>query len=263
MKRTRIALAAFTAAGVTALAACHGSAIADEKLTLLLHAERAPATDPKAPLDAMAIDCMRTWSNDIELTANLPPVYTGDTAKANCRKKLDTFLNDATRNPDKVAFDDVTRTVNVRRAMALLAEHRGAAVRPPTADDRPPRMAAPRNTAATPPVPGTPSVGGNVDLGTASANVDKIDTLCQEIKKRAALADPKTPMARYAGFCDRRVESLRQRITALQQNGTEQQAGYITSNTQHVLDAAQRLLDTNGASPPRVAPPKTLKPASN
>jgi hypothetical protein len=262
MKRTRIALAAFTAASVAALAACHGSSIADEKLTLLLHAERAPASDPKAPLDPMAINCMRTWSNDIELTANLPPVYTGDAAKTNCRTKLDTFLNDATRNPDKIAFDDVTRPVNVRRAMALLAEHRGT-IRPPTADERPPRMTTPRNTAATPPVPGTPTVGGNVDLAAASANVDKIDALCQEVKKRAALADPKTPMARYAGFCDRRVESLRQRITSLQQNGTEQQAGYLTSNTQHVLDAAQRLIDTNGYAPPRAAPPKTLKPASN
>ena len=263
MNRTRIAFAAITAASVSALAACHGASIADEKLTLLLHAERAPASDPKAPLDPMAVQCMRTWSNDIELTANLPPVYTGDTAKANCRTKLDTFLDDATRNPDKIAFGDVTRTVNVRRAMALLAEHRAAAVHPPTADDRPPRMAAPRNQGATPPVPGTPSIGGNVDLNTASANVDKIDALCQEVKKRAALADPKTPMARYAGFCDLRVASLRERITTVQQSGSAQQAGYLTSNTQHVLDAAQRLLDTNGAAPPRAAPPKTLKPASN
>jgi len=72
MNLSRIAVVALGAAGL-GLAACHGSGVpSDAQLTQLLHSERATPNDPKAPLDAAAVNCLRAWSGDVELSASLP-----------------------------------------------------------------------------------------------------------------------------------------------------------------------------------------------
>ena len=92
-------------AGITA---CHGSHTpSDVQLTQLLRVERAQATDPRAPLDGSAINCLRAWSGDVELSAALPPSLSGDAVKTACRQRLDGWIADATRNPDKIKFEEV------------------------------------------------------------------------------------------------------------------------------------------------------------
>ncbi len=105
MNMHRIAVAALAAASFAGLAACHGARTpSDAELTQLLHSERAPPNDPQAPLDAAAVDCLRAWSGDVELNAALPPSASGEAIKTSCRQRLDGWIADATRNPDKITL---------------------------------------------------------------------------------------------------------------------------------------------------------------
>ena len=137
MKQDRIALIALAAACIVGMTACNRTHTpSDAQLTQLLRVERAPATDPQAPLDPAAVNCLRAWSGDVELTATLPAVTTGEAAKKMCRQRLDGWIADATRNPDKVKFEEVSAPPSVRRAVALLAEHRAATAGTPMPSPR-------------------------------------------------------------------------------------------------------------------------------
>jgi hypothetical protein len=161
MKTDRIGLLVIAAACIAGVTACnHARQLSDVQLTQLLRSERASATDPRAPLDASAIDCLRAWSGDAELAKSLPPAANGEAAKTSCKPRIDKYLADAARNPDKVKFEELSAPPSVRRATELLAEHRSAAVQLPSATDRPPSALNP----AAPSAPAAP-----VDLTPATA----------------------------------------------------------------------------------------------
>ena len=236
MNMDRIALAALAAACVAGMAACSGShTLSDVQLTQLLHVERVAASDPNAPLDTPAVDCLRAWSGDIELSGALPPAATTEDTKKACRQRIDGWIADATRNPDKVPFEDAASPPSVRRAVALLAERRQTiAPRLPSATDRPPQALV-SNT------PAEPANTGPVDLTAAVNAVNELDGLCQKAKQANASGNTSQPVARYASYCDKRIEQLRTRISMLQQNGNEQQAQTITQNVQRTLEVARQI----------------------
>ena len=238
MNLSRIAVVALGAAGL-GLAACHGSgAPTDAQLTQLLHSERATPSDPKAPLDAAAVNCLRAWSGDVELTASLPPSASGDAVKEACKTRVNGWIADAGRNPDKLAFDDVSKPPAVKRAMALLAEHQplnAMAPKLPSANEPPPSAMMPGAAQPTAPV-----ATGPVDMTEAITAVDELDGLCQKAKQAAA-TDTTQPIARYASYCDKRIEQMRSRISFLQQRGTPQQARMMTDNVKRTLDVGRKL----------------------
>jgi hypothetical protein len=239
MNTDRIALAVLAAACLGGMAACQRTHVpSDAQLTRLLHVERASATDAGAPLDASAVECLKAWSGDVEMVASLPPSMTGDPAKQACRKRVDGWIADATRNPDKIGFDDVAAPASVRRAMALLAEHRAnLAQSMPAPSDQPPRALVTPN--AVPTAPAAPD--GPIDLGAASAAVDELDTLCQKATQAAASGDTSQPLSRYASYCPKRIEQLRARISVIQQHGNSQQAKVLTDNVQRTLVMARQI----------------------
>lgn len=247
MKLSRIAVAAIGAAGL-GLAACHGSGTpSDAQLTQLLHSERATPSDPKAPLDAAAVNCLRAWSGDVELSASLPPSASGEAIKQACKTRLSSWFADASRNPDKLAFEDVSKPPAVKRAMALLAEHSPlAAMAPkmPAANDRPPAAMMP-NAGMQPP----PAAEGPVDMTEAVTAVDELDGLCQKAKQQAASGDAGQPLARYASYCDKRIEQMRTRIAMLQQRGNPQQARMMTENAKRTLEVGRKLAAGGQAGP--------------
>lgn len=246
MNMDRIALAALAAACVAGMTACSGShTLSDVQLTRLLHVERVAASDPNAPLDAPAVACLRAWSGDVELSGGLPPAATTEDAKKACRQRIDGWIADATRNPDKLAFEDAASPPSVRRAVALLAERRQAiAPRLPAPTDRPP-PALVSNT------PAAPANTGPVDLTAAVNAVNDLDGLCQKAKQANASGNTTQPIARYASYCDKRIEQLRTRISMIQQNGNAQQAQTMTQNVQRTLDVARQIeARQNGAPKP-------------
>ncbi len=246
MNLSRIAVVALGAAGL-GLAACHGSGTpTDAQLTQLLHNDRAAPSDPKAPLDAAAVNCLRAWSGDVELTASLPPSASGDAVKQACKTRVDGWIADASRNPDKLAFDTVSKPPAVKRAMALLAEHSPmAAMAPklPGANEPPPAAMMPGTMQPA------PVASGPVDMSEAVAAVDELDGLCQKAKQQAASGDSAQPLARYASYCDKRIDQMRQRISMLQQRGNPQQAKMMTENAKRTLEVGRKLALGGQAQP--------------
>ncbi len=243
MNQDRIALIALAAACIAGMTACSRTHTpSDMQLTQLLRVERASATDPQAPLDPAAVNCLRAWSGDVELSATLPAVTTGEAAKKMCRQRLDSWIADAARNPDKMKFEDVSAPPSVRRAVALLSEHRAATVgqspMPSSHDQPPPGLMAPN---APPSVP--------VDLTATIAAVGELDGYCQKAKQAAANGETTQPIARYASFCDKRIEQLRTRIAMIQQNGNSQQAQMISNNVQRTLEMARQMASQQAPAP--------------
>jgi len=244
MNRDRIAAVALVAASLGAMTACNRThTLSDIQLTQLLHTERSSATDPNAPLDPQAVDCLRAWSGDIELSGALSPAATSEAGKTACRQRVDGWIADATRNPDKVKFEEASAPASVRRAVKLLADHR-LAVAPrttlPSATDKPP-------AALVNPQP--PTSTGPVDFTAAVAAVNELDSLCQKAKKAAASGDTTQPISRYASFCDKRIEQLRTRMSMIQQNGNAKQAQMLSDNVQRTLEMAHQIDSQTKASP--------------
>ena len=103
MKMDRMGSVVLAAACIAGLAGCdRAREVSDVQLTQLLRSERASAQDPRAPLDPAAVDCLRAWSGDAELAKTLQPAASGDAAKQSCKPKIDAWIADANRNPDKV-----------------------------------------------------------------------------------------------------------------------------------------------------------------
>jgi hypothetical protein len=249
MNWSRIAVAALGAAGL-GLAACHGSRTpTDTQLTQLLHTDRAPANDPKAPLDAAAVNCLRAWSGDVELNSALPPSASGEAVKQSCKTRLDGWIADATRNPDKIAFEDVSKPPAVKRAMALLASNNPLAAMAPKmpGQNEPPPPAlmpggAPQSAPAVNQAP--------IDMTETIANVDELEGLCKKAKEAAASADTTQPLARYASYCDKRIEQMRSRIAFLQQRGNSQQAKMMADNVRRTLEVGRQLAAGGPAAMP-------------
>jgi hypothetical protein len=240
MKKDRIGMFVLAGACIAGLAACHGTReLSDVQLTQLLRTERASATDPRAPLDAGAVDCLKAWSGDANLTGGLQPASSSEAAKTACKQRIDGWIADASRNPDKVRFDELSAPPSVRRAEALLIDHRAVAAMP-SANDRPPAALMPAKPVAMPPPNPTGTVGA-IDVADATAAVDELDSLCQQAKQAAASGDSAQPLARYANYCDKRVQQMRQRITAAANSGNERQVKAVTENAQRVLAVGRQL----------------------
>jgi hypothetical protein len=244
MNTDSIAVVALAAACIGGMTACNRThTLNDVQLTQLLHSERSSATDPRAPLDPPAVECLRAWSGDIELSGALSPAATSEAGKTACRQRIDGWIADATRNPDKVRFEDASAPASVRRAVALLADHRQAfAPRLPSAMDKPP-------AALVGNAPPTPADTGPVDLTAAVAAVNELDSLCRKAKQAAASGDTTQPISRYASFCDKRIEQLRTRMSMIQHNGNARQAQMLSDNVQRTLEMAQQIDSQSKAAP--------------
>jgi len=119
-------LALVVAACALATSACSTRVPTDAELVTLLQRAGTPAGDANAPLDATAVQCLRSWSGDASLTKDLAPAVLADVSKARCRGTIDGWIADSKRNPGKLEFAQVSTPDVARRAMALLAAHQPA-----------------------------------------------------------------------------------------------------------------------------------------
>ena len=250
----RIGVLTVTALAAGTLAACHhATAPTDAQLTRLLRIQSAQPTDPRAPIDPAAVDCLRAWSGDADLSKPLSASW-NDAVKTNCRKRIDGWIADAARNPDRLAFEDVSAPPSVRQAIALMQQHRGV-MAVPASTDQPPPMMMRQNPAA--PAPTLPK--GPVDVSGATAGLNELDGLCKQAKDAAAQG-ANTPIARYATMCDRRIAQLRERVNQLATNGgTSREAEMVSDNVHRMVMFGRQLATATAPaarSNPAPAPPK-------
>ncbi|HEY6895470.1 MAG TPA: hypothetical protein VI258_14950, partial [Rhodanobacteraceae bacterium] len=214
----RLGAVAVTALAGTLAACHHAKTPTDAELTNLLRVQNAQPNDPAARIDPSAVDCLRAWSGDADLAKPLPPAGASDAAKKACRQRIDGWLADATRNPDKLAFEDVSAPPAVRQAIALQQQHRAAAGVLPAHGDQPPAAMMGQAPRAMAPGPAPTLPKGPVDVSAPAAELSELDGLCKQAKDAAA-ASSTAPIARYAPMCERRIAQLRERVNQLQTNG--------------------------------------------
>jgi hypothetical protein len=253
----RLGAVAVTALAAGTLGACHhAKAPTDAQLTTLLRVQTAPPNDPAARIDPSAVDCLRAWSGDAELAKPLPPAAASEPVKKACRQRLDGWIADASRNPDKLAFEDVSAPPAVRQAIALLQQHRATAAMP-ARTDQPPAMMMHPNPGAPAPAPVLPK--GPVDVSAATAELNELDGLCKQAKDAAA-ASSNMPIARYAPMCDRRIAQLRERVNQLSTNGgTTREAEMLSDNVHRMLVFGRQLATAKAPTAPANPPPAPAK----
>jgi hypothetical protein len=179
-------LAFLATACVLGTSACSTHAPTDAELVTLLHREGI-AVDANTPLDATAVQCLRSWSGDASLTRDLPPAIIADASKARCRSTLDGWIADAKRNPAKFDFAAVSSPEVTRRAMALLAAHM------PAVDAAHAATPEPAAAARTRPEPG-PAPEIEATLAHAS-------DLCEEAKTLTANDKSDVRLNRFVEYC--------------------------------------------------------------
>ncbi|GAA0711019.1 hypothetical protein [Dokdonella soli] len=221
------------------VAACmHLREPSDAQLATLLLGERANPADANAPLDTNAIDCLRAWSGDKELAKGLPVRIAGEDGMKSCRGKLDTWVADATRNPDKFRFDDVSAPKTVRRAMALQEARRLSAAANPAAREVPAALARP---AAPPAALATPDP--TVDLGVAGSRLQEAETLCQQTQQAAAKKDANAGLKSFAEFCAGNLSKLRATMEQSAHSGQgSERLDAIAASADNIANVARSVL---------------------
>lgn len=177
----------------------------DAQLGTLLRSERADPADANAALDSLAVECLRGWSDDKELLKDLPMRSAGEEGRKTCRTKLDGWIADAERNPDKFSFADLSAPKTVRRAMGLLAERNVAALNNAASRQAPSALTRP----AAPGGFGYVAPASNVDLGVASMPMQQAESLCEQSAKAATVPDANPRIVTYAKFCATTLRKMR------------------------------------------------------
>jgi hypothetical protein len=204
MNKSGLAAALLCAIGMTACAKLREPN--DAQLTALLHSEFAKPGDPAIQLDGYAVDCLRALSGDKELVKGLPVRIAGEDGVKTCRAKLDAWIADAARNPDKFGFDDVSAPKTVRHAMTLLEANRLAMATHPAARQAPAALAPP--ITLPPPTPiGVPDP--NVNLGAAGARLVTAENLCRQTQEAAAKENADAGLKSFAEYCTDSLARLR------------------------------------------------------
>lgn len=218
-----------SAACLVGVAACGTHVPTNAELTTLLHREGAPEGNPKMALDRMAVMCLRTWSGDSALTADLPPTALLDAAKGQCRSRLDGWLADSARNPAKLDFAQISSPEAVRRAMDLLGLRAGGKELAETSNPAMPR-AAPAPVSAPVPAPDL-----NMVMSTSA-------DLCQQAKDLYAKNPQDMRLYRFSDFCEKHLSETRSEIDRLTTEGNSPRLEQIARSTDRMNKMGERLI---------------------
>ena len=238
MKRFAIAVMA----GALGLAACSQREPTDVQLGSLLRSERADPADPNASFDTPVLTCLRAWSGDVALLQGLPIGVASDDGKKTCRGKVDARIADSSHNPDKFTFAEISTPSVVKRAMALAAARRIAAMNASSA--RPPpgafgRQALPK----APPKPAAPPpLGPPVELGTAGVTLSESEHMCEQLQHRAATSDD-AAVKNYGAACGVSLKRTREAMEAAAARGDSAKVDSYAKTLIRYSAVARTMLD--------------------
>lgn len=211
------------------LAACSGKAdkLSDVELARMLHTEG--LADER--VDAAAVDCLRAWSGDGSLASGLPTELSSDDGKNDCRRHMQGWLDDGSRNPQGLMFADVSTKNTAKRAMTLLAAlpplETPAIVDPGTS----PAEEAPLAEMPTAPLPGA---AADVPADVAEAafadrvnvansthrSLDEFDAACEEALQLAKVRQFPEGALQRISTCKQTASHLRSRVNEVVGRGT-------------------------------------------
>ncbi len=218
----------------------------DAQLGTLLRAERAAVAGTTPPVDALAVECLRAWSDDKELLKNLPMRSAGESGRKSCRARLDGWIADAQRNPDKLTFEEVSAPAAVRRAMSLLDD---VATAPKATAERAPPEKAPADWQPAP-IAGTPETAPDgmqapdpeVDLGAHGATLAKAESACQQVIELTRTPNVNPRVGIFANYCSGTLGRLRRSMENYARKGDSDSIEKAATEAQAMLDSAHRAL---------------------
>jgi len=233
-------------AGALGLAACSHREPTDVQLGTLLRIERAEPSDPSPPFDTALMTCLRAWSGDVGLLTGLPIGVASDDGKKACRVKVDARVADPAHNPDKFTFEEISTPNVVKRAMALAAARRIAAIN--SASTRPPPGAFGKPAQApVPPHPPAeqPPVGPPVELGVAGVTLSESEKACQQLQQMATTStDP--AVKNYGASCANSLKRTRDAMEAAAARGDSAKIENYEKTLVRYSSVARTLLDKEG-----------------
>ncbi|HEY0230236.1 MAG TPA: hypothetical protein VGC55_03195 [Dokdonella sp.] len=236
----KFALAAM--AGTLVLTACSHREPSDVQLGALLRTDRAELADPAPPFDTALLTCLRAWSGDVALLTGLPVGVASEEGKKMCRTKVDARVADPSHNPEKFTFDEISTPNVVKRAMALAAARRIAAVNaastrpPPGAFGKPPKTPLPPRPAEQPPL------GPPVELGAAGVTLSESEHMCEQLQQKAATTD-NLALKNYGDSCASSLKRTRDAMEAAAARGDSAKIeGYAKTLTRYAA-VARGMLD--------------------
>ncbi|MEO7916335.1 MAG: hypothetical protein ABIR16_01730 [Dokdonella sp.] len=233
------------------LSACSGKAdkLSDSELARMLHTEG--LADER--VDASAVDCLRAWSDDSGLAAGLPPKLVDESGKSDCRRHMQAWLDDGSRNPRGLMFVDVATPKVSRRAMDLLAALPPMEVAPSVAQSTTP--SAGMTPTAAPQVVTQGAVNG-VPQATAEAayeervqitnstnqSMDQYDSVCEEAQNLAKTREFDAGTLARINNCKQTASTMRQRIDGVVQRGTAFDVSMATRGADQELQMLRQLI---------------------
>lgn len=219
------------------IVACAKREPTDAQLIALLHTERASPTGATERLDAGALTCLRAWSGDLELSAALPTGVSSEDGKKTCRGRLDGWIADAARNPDKFRFEDVSAPPVVRRALALQKSQQMATLNDPASHQIPAALTKPAPQPAALAVPDP-----TVDLGTAGVSLQEAETLCQQVQQKVAGGGANQSLTRFGAFCAGNLRKLRTTMESVAKSGHTAKLDTFAASATNMANNAREVL---------------------
>ena len=230
------------------LSACSDKAdkLSDGDLARMLHSEG--LADER--VDPAAVDCLRAWSDDSNLAAGLPTNLTDEPGKGDCRRHMQGWLDDGSRNPQGLMFVDVATPKVSRRAMDLLAA-------------LPPLEAAPavaESTAPTAPgdamLPPTQADVSGVEPAVAEAAyeervkvnnstnqaMDQYDSICEQAQNLAKTRQFNAPTLEIINGCKQTAATMRQRMDGVMARGTAFDVSMATRGAEQELQMLREVI---------------------
>lgn len=207
------------------LSACSGKAdkLSDAEIARMLHTEG--LADER--VDAAAVDCLRAWADDSSLTAGLKAELTAEPGKSDCRRHMQGWLDDGSRNPQGLMFVDVATPKLTKRAMDLLAAL--PPLQAPAAVAQTEVAPVPTDSAiqAAPPAAGLSPEAAEADYqvrvrvsNDTNETIVQYESACDEAQALAKTRSFDEGSLRRIGRCKETAARLRQRVDQVISQGS-------------------------------------------
>ena len=231
------------------LSACSDKAdtLSDGDLARMLHTEG--LADER--IDPAAVDCLRAWSDDGNLAAGLPANLTDETGKSDCRRHMQGWLDDGSRNPQGLMFVDVSTPKVSRRAMDLLAALPPLEAAPVVAESTAPTMApgsvmlppTQADVSGVPPEVAEAAYEERVRVNNSTnQTMDQYDVVCEEAQNLAKTRQFDAGTLQRINRCKQTSAKLRQRMEGVMARGTAFDVSMATRGADQELQLLRDLI---------------------
>lgn len=232
-----------------ALAACSGKAdkLSDAELARMLHTEG--LADER--VDGPAVDCLRAWAGDDSLASGLEPALVSEPGKSDCRRHMQAWLDDGSRNPQGLMFVDVATPKVTRRAIGLLAALPALPVTTavtPEASIPAPEAPMPVVTSSTPaqvsPEIAEAAYQERVQINnTTNQSIDQYENACHEAQALVGTEQFDSAELQIINQCAKKLIAFRKQLSNVIANGNAFDVSMATRGAKQQLAVLRSLIE--------------------